>query len=193
MVLELISATVWVAGGGSAAGHLISTMAATGSVAAMTVFIVYTFLPTSLVGRGCAALLLALAGASLAVPALGAGFASPEFYTESGWISSLARSLAFGWAALAAARSRSALRKRARLGLSHPATASRVGSWSLSAALAAGSYALPLVELGLRGVQPGGISPLSMILAIGASVSIWLAFQPPRRYLEWVLRRAERT
>jgi hypothetical protein len=192
MIMELISAASWAAASATAAGQLISTVAAAGSVACMALFIVYTFAPGSRLARAGAAALLLAAGACVLLPTLSGAWGSGDFYLRFGWVASLARAIAYGWAAVAAGRSRAALQRRARLGLSHPLTASRVGFWCLGAGFACISYSMPLLEIVTDTVRPLGISPISVVLAIGASTFIWLAFYPPRVYLTWALRRAGR-
>ncbi len=189
LLMEVISATSWALASTTAVGQLVSTSAAAASVACLTLFVVYTFLPDSRVARVVAAVVLLAAGACVLVPTLNAAWGSKDFYVRFGWGASLARAFSFGWAALVAGRSLAALQRRARLGLSHPLTASRVGFWCLSAAFSSGSFLMPVIEIVTDTVRPGGISPISIGFAIGASSFVWLAFWPPKVYVTWALRR----
>ena len=190
MLLELLSAASWAAANGTAMGHSLSTI--TGAAAASTLgfFIVHTFVPQSRLARIVLAVLLVAAAACVLVPWLSAGWGSETFYRQFGWGASLARVFAYAWAAFAAARSRDALRRRARLGLCHPLTASRVGFWAIAAACACVSYAIPVLDLVVGMTPAGTISPISAGVAIVASTLIWIAFYPPKTYVVWALGRA---
>ncbi|MGH0034196.1 MAG: hypothetical protein ACQGVK_04125 [Myxococcota bacterium] len=191
MLLELVSAALWAAASSSATGQLVSTVAAAGSASSMAVFVRYTFAPDSWSGRiGLAALLLTSAACVL-LPTRAGAWGSADFYLQFGWLASLARAAAYAWASLAAGRSRATLRRRARLGLSHPLSASRVGFWCIASGMACASFSIPLIEILTQTVRPLGISPISMVLAIAAAGSTWLAFYPPRVYVTWALSRAE--
>jgi hypothetical protein len=190
MLLELLSAAGWAAAKTTASGQLLSTAAGAASAAVLGLFVVYTFVPQSRLARFVLSFLLAGALACVLVPSLSAGWGSETFYRQYGWGASLARVFGYAWAAIAAARSRDALRRRARLGLSHPLTATRVGFWAIAAACACVSYAIPLLDL-VTGMTPAGtISPISAGIAIAVSSLIWLAFYPPKIYVTWALRRA---
>lgn len=190
MILELVSAACWAAGSGTAAGQLLSTLAAAGSVASLGLFVAYTFAPGSWLARTTAVALILAVVASILLATTAGAWGTGSYYLRFGWVASVARTVAFGWASVVALRSRAALQRRARLGLSHPLTASRVGFWCLGAGFACASYSMPLVEIVTDTVRPSGISPVSMVLAIGASLFIWLAFHPPRVYVRWALGRA---
>lgn len=192
MLLEVVSAVSWAVAPHGPSGQLVSSLAASLSVLCMAVFVPYTFSPGRVWSRGAATLLVLGVAAGLVLATASGGWGAADFYVRFGWVFSAARALVFGWAAVAAARSRSALRRRARLGLSHPLTASRVGFWSLSAGVASVSYAVPLFVLVTGTAGAVGISPVSALLAVGASVFMWLAFYPPQAYVEWALRQAER-
>jgi hypothetical protein len=102
----------------------------------------------------------------------------------------MVRVFAYAWAALAAARSRETLRRRAALGLSHPLTVTRVGFWSTAAACACLSFLMPVFDLVAGITMPGRTSFVSAGLAIAASSLVWLAFYPPKAYVAWALRQA---
>lgn len=190
ILLELLSAASWAVASTTAMGQLLSTIAGAAAASILGLFLVHTFVPQSRLARVVLPVLLVASAACILVPSLNAGWGSETFYRQFGWGASLARVFAYAWAAIAAARSRDALRRRARLGLCHPLTASRVGFWAIAAACACISYSIPVLDL-VTGMAPaGGISPISAGIAIVASTLTWLAFYPPKVYLAWALRRA---
>jgi hypothetical protein len=193
MILELISAMSWALASATAAGQLVSTLAAAASASTLGLFISYTFVPHSRLARVGAVALVIAAGACVLLPWLAGGWGSEAFYREFGWGASMARVFGYGWAALAAARSREALRRRAALGLCHPLTVSRVGFWSVASACAFFSYLMPVFDLVVGITMPGRISFVSAGLAVAASSLIWLAFYPPKAYVAWALRQAGQT
>jgi hypothetical protein len=190
MLLELLSAATWAAAHTTAMGQLLSTIAGAAAASTLGLFIVHTFVSQSRLARVVLPVLLVAAAACILVPSLNAGWGSETFYRQFGWGASLARVFAYAWAAIAAARSRDAIRRRARLGLCHPLTASRVGFWAIAAACACVSYSMPVLDL-VTGMTPAGdISPISAATAIVASSLTWLAFYPPKAYVAWALHRA---
>jgi hypothetical protein len=193
MILELISAMSWALASATAAGQLVSTLAAAASASTLGLFISYTFVPHSRLARVGAAALVIAAGACVLLPWLAGAWGSEAFYREFGWGASLVRVFGYGWGAHAAARSRDALRRRAALGLCHPLTVSRVGFWSIASACACLSFLMPIFDLVAGITLPGRISFVSAGIAIAASSLIWLAFYPPKAYVAWALRQAGQT
>jgi hypothetical protein len=190
MILELTSAMSWALASAAAAGQFLSTLAGAASASTLGLFVVYTFVPHSRLARVGLAALLTAAGACVLFPWLAGGWGSETFYREFGWGASMVRVFAYAWAALAAARSRDALRRRAALGLCHPLTVARVGFWSVAAACAFLSYLMPVFDLVVGITMPGRISFVSAGLAIAAGSLVWLAFYPPKAYVAWALRQA---
>jgi hypothetical protein len=193
MVFEFVSAASWAVAASSAAGQMVSTFAAAASVSTLGFFVFHTFTSHSIASSIALAGLWLAAAACVLAPSLVSGWGSEIFYEEFGWGASLVRTVSYGCAAFVAARSQNALRRRARLGLSHPLTASRVGFWAISSGCACISYLIPIVRLAAGLGEAGTISPLSMGLAICASFFMWLAFYPPKAYQAWALERLGHT
>ncbi len=99
--------------------------------------------------------------------------------------------IVLGWAGVESLLYYGKLRKRLTLGLAEAVTTDRLRLWAI-AMLAAFTTSLLVQLLRLMGVKMTGevtgliVGPLGVVSA-GA---MWLAFMPPRRYVDWVVARA---
>lgn len=131
-------------------------------------------------------------GAVLLEPAAAAGGPLAGSAWWSGVLIPLAFGLLFGWTSLEALRYRALLGRRVALGLADPVVVNRFTVWGLGTGLAA------IVDLALAGFSAAGMEaathPLPALLqsasGLANAVTWSLTFRPPRRYREWVRRRA---
>ena len=92
-----------------------------------------------------------------------------------------------GWAGLESLNYWQAARKRVAIGLADPVVTNRIGLWALGI-LSAAAISLITIVLQALGIPSGGANGLAtqgiLVGLLGAvcSVSLWLAFLPPRWY-----------
>jgi hypothetical protein len=104
------------------------------------------------------------------------------------------------WVAIEPVAYYARLRKRVRLGMVEPLVAERVLLWGIgSVARATMVLAGPLSSRHLAALGEAEklshgavVLVLTSLLGFTTACSYWLAFQPPRAYLNWVERRASR-
>lgn len=139
--------------------------------------------------------LVALAGGVLAwsVPA---EFLTDRFWgaIDGGpfyWSGLAARAGTFAWATVEAGLYYTRMRRRLRLGLADPVVTDRFRLWTLTSASALLAFGV-FATARLLGIDPPS-SPLVMATTSAAGllagILLWLAFLPPRAYLERVARR----
>jgi hypothetical protein len=108
------------------------------------------------------------------------------------WPGALGRGLAWVWLAIATGRYHRKLSKRLRLGLANPVTTNRIFllflSSSLITTMAVVVNAASVLGIWTRHQYP--MAAISLLLAMPSALFSWLAFVPPKRYTDWIARRA---
>lgn len=144
-----------------------------------------------------AALLVVVAIALLVVSVPGQawslGFADARSAGVFYWLGFAGRALAFVWSAAEAFRFWRMLRRRESLGLADPVVTDRFRLWAIfCTAVAVGFGVFALAKL--AGVNPGeSAAVLAVTSAVGlvSGASLWMAFLPPRAYLDRVRSRTQ--
>ena len=142
---------------------------------------------------GWAKALLAAVGAGAAIlfgaQSLRGGWAAGSLFWGS---LPLAITLSFGWAFVECGRYHRMLRRRLRLGMADPVVTNRFGLYAGATGLAVLTNGVGWVffhmKLEMLTHPVGG--PLLFVLGTSSSVTMMLAFLPPRSYLAWVRGRA---
>jgi hypothetical protein len=100
--------------------------------------------------------------------------------------------LSFGWACLECGRYHLLLRRRLRIGLADPIVTDRFGLYAAATCLAVVTNLVGQVYwwLGVEMLTDELGSFLLLVLGAGSTVLMWLAFLPPRAYLERVRLRS---
>jgi hypothetical protein len=97
----------------------------------------------------------------------------------------------YAWTSIEAFRYRAMLAKRVRLGLADPTVADRFRLWGLLGVFSFASLVLPVASAFQRTPEMATLSRLAVgITGTGCSAALYLAFLPPKRYLDRVRRRA---
>ena len=110
-----------------------------------------------------------------------------------GYAGFVLRAGALVWAGFEALRYWRMMRRRLALGLADPVTTDRFMLWGVAAATAAGINILIVLTMAGDAAQVAISDVLALVtsaLGMVASVALWLAFLPPRIYLEHVRLRA---
>jgi hypothetical protein len=108
------------------------------------------------------------------------------------WPGCLARGGTYVWMSIVTFRYYRKLRLRLPLGLADPVTANRmflvflVGSFVVLFAIVVTTASL----LGIWERHPQLMNGVSCLLGMPSAVCSWLAFVPPKRYTDWIARRA---
>jgi hypothetical protein len=108
------------------------------------------------------------------------------------WPGALMRSVAWVWLTIATFRYHRKLRKRLALGLANPVTTNRIFLLFMSGSLIV-TLAVVVNTASVLGIWirfPLLIGTISLLLAMPSAVFSWLAFVPPKRYTDWIARRA---
>jgi hypothetical protein len=110
------------------------------------------------------------------------------------WPGMTARTALILWRPLSALPYYARLKRRLALGLADPVATNRVFLWGIAGALTAG-VSLFVVAVTLAGLwETPARSVIAIITVVSAAVDAalsWLAFAPPRGYVEWVESRAK--
>jgi hypothetical protein len=108
------------------------------------------------------------------------------------WAPNLGLLAAYAWAGAEPLRYRARLRRRARLGFGDPLVANRMLLWG-AGTVAIASIALLHLAAQLAGhyeLPPALVGPVSLC-ALAAAATQWLAFLPPRGYVQRLERAAQ--
>jgi hypothetical protein len=140
--------------------------------------------------------LFALFVAVLAVDFVHNGLIAHEFAPPTNtfwyWPGCLARSGVWLWMSLVTFLYWRKLRLRLPLGLADPVTANRMFLFFLAGSFVV-AFAVVVTGASLLGVwqrYPHVVNTLSMLLGLPSAVCSTLAFVPPKRYTDWIARRA---
>jgi hypothetical protein len=108
-----------------------------------------------------------------------------------GWLP-FAITLSFGWACIESGRYHFLLRRRLRIGLADPVVTDRFGLYAAATCLAVVTNVCGQLYwwLGVEMLTDALGSALLLVLGAGSTVLMWLAFLPPRAYLERVRARS---
>lgn len=113
----------------------------------------------------------------------------PGHPTPAGALGTWLRIGCLGWSSLEAFRWFVLMRRRQRLALADPVVTNRFLLWGIAAGAAAvGSLigtVVPMV-LGVPQTALGWLTMSSSLHGLVAAVAMWLAFLPPRAYLDWL-------
>lgn len=141
------------------------------------------------------ALALVLAGTFLHNSILqGQTFPGPQEPIQ--WLGTAARNGIFLWAGVEAFNYYRKLKRREKLGLGDPVVANRVWLWGAGAVattVLATTASVGYVVAVDAAEFTRQATPIYLACVLAAGTSSWLAFLPPKRYLDWVTRRAART
>jgi hypothetical protein len=143
-----------------------------------------------------AAVVFALFVAVLAVDFVHNGLLAHEFAPPTNtfwyWPGCLGRSGVWCWMSLATLLYYRKLRRRLPLGLTDPVTANRMFLFFIASSFIV-LFAIVVSGASLLGVwqrYPHFVNTFSSLLGIPSAVCSTLAFVPPRRYTDWIARRA---
>ena len=124
----------------------------------------------------------------LAQPMLGSFLAAARNVPLSS-VRNVIQVVALGWGASEAIAYWVRLRKRARIGLADPVLANRFLMWGVSAAAAGLGSAVGVVASLVTGAaiqEMPAILVSSSAHGLVAAIGMWLAFVPPRAYVDWL-------
>lgn len=169
-------------------GALAAAFAASG-LAANTAFTWVLFRRNSPLAKASVAAVGLFCAGLLAFQSLAGGWTRGAFFW--GWLP-FGITLSYGWCFVECARYHLLLRRRLRIGLADPVVTDRFGLYAAATGMAVATNLLGQLYW-WRGVemltdQTGAL--LLVLLGSGSSALMWLAFLPPRAYLERVRARS---
>lgn len=156
-------------------------------------FVWYVFRRYSMLARAALGLVLALFFVSLTCDTLLTGVTfGPPPGSPTMWAGAAGRSAVFVWMAVEAFASYFASRRRARIGLGNVLVQNRLLLWGISAVVM-GTISISATLLYLTAsdtvdatLKQNQAGDFYGALAALASVALWLAFFPPKRYRRWL-------
>lgn len=159
------------------------------SACCMLLFTRAVFRPRDPHAATAAYLGIALMGAAIVTSGASGDWGGFSTETPWVWLELGCQAGAYGWTLVESHGYYRKMRRRVLLGLADGVVANRFALWALYAGLRVASHAVYGVSLELddaRGQYPLGLDLLMVSFTSVAQIAVWLAFFPPRRYLDWV-------
>jgi hypothetical protein len=109
--------------------------------------------------------------------------------TNSFWVAILLATPIYAWGAYEAIALASTLHKRAKLGMADPVVVNRLAWWGGAAITTVAMFAVSFGSRMTHGpMPPAWVAVVNALLGLVAALGIWLAFFPPRRLRERLMR-----
>jgi len=161
--------------------------------AAQYLFVWYVFRRQARWARPLVYAAIALLATAYAADILDNGLVNRRDGSAWFWGGMVLRLFVMAWSSVESLLYWSRMRRRLRLGLADPVVTNRFLLWGVGSAAAFLGSALGLVALALTGISSSRIPSLNLIVSMHglvAVITMWLAFQPPARYVRWLEGRA---
>jgi hypothetical protein len=171
--------------------HALGALSGALGMACVYAFVMIVFRPgvawaRALFALAVVGLAISSAGSVMAIQSAPAAASSGVVLRHWGAATIAVFTVAFAWASLESGVQFASARKRVRIGITDPVVANRFLLWAISSATAF-LLGVTLIGFQLDGSMGGALpSVLTMIVSIVSGATMYLAFLPPKAYLERV-------